>query len=92
MAISTIRKYTPEDNSRLNMAARRFTARYGLADYLSCGEWEEVDSVVSYGHQDLRHPAYGRLYQWKRAMCRALREPYSRDITVGYGYVGHYAQ
>lgn len=92
MAISTIRKYTNEDNSRLNAAARRFISRHRLDSHLESGEWEELDSLLSYAHKDLRHAAYGLLLPWKRIMCRALREPYSRDIVVGYGYVGHYVK
>jgi len=86
MAISTIRKVTDLDSSRLDAAFERFVARHKLSDQADC--WQELNNFLEFYKNEPRYS--GLLLAWKRVMCRALREHYSRNITIGYGYVGHY--
>ena len=86
MGISPIRRYTPEDVARVRAAAHRMLSSERCYD---AGEVEAhpMDEVAIW--IDSR-PEYqdSRRTRWQRALCRAFRVPYDRQITVAYNYIG----
>jgi hypothetical protein len=96
MAISTIRKLTTEDSERVEAAAKRFCLKRGIRPY-DLYESANLTPVEDYFAAVLEWVDYNDAYYgdrngvraWRRAFARALRLNESKDLTIGYGYVGY---
>lgn len=85
MAISTLRKVTDDDVTRLEKAANRFAKRWQI----KIGDDETALEAVGFESQ---YDPHGRLAAaWRKCFARALRVAPSVSLTIAYGYVGHYA-
>jgi len=96
MGISIIRKFTDEDDERIEAAAKRFCEKRGIKPEIECDRWGEETpnytlAVKYYLHATRYYVSYADIRAWRQAFARALRERESKDLTTGYGYVGHYA-
>ena len=92
MAISTIRRFTTDDDAALNKAAVRFAHRHFPGKGLGCNmqeqPWQNLDFELwarGENWSDTKH--LRRL--WQACRCRALGVPVRADITVNHGYVGY---
>ena len=94
MVISTIRRFTTDDDAALSAAALRFAERHFAngADGLDLGiddrPWQALQHELwarSESWSDTKH--LRRL--WQACRCRALGVPVRADITVNHGYVGY---
>lgn len=86
MAISTIRKLTDDDEARIEAAAARYCIKRNI------DHCEEPWTLAVDHYLGTIHPSdeSTERYSWQKAFCRALREPYDKNLTTGYGYVGVY--
>jgi hypothetical protein len=88
MSLSVIRRFTPEDQKRLDASALRFADRHGIKLNLDdLGPLETLDMHLSWlaeseGRSELKP-------LWQACRCRALRVKVDASITVGHGYVGY---
>ena len=86
MTISTIRKLTTDDETRVNVAAERFCVRHGITFDEGFAE-DEIEYATQSEHGDNGRAAYLRKL-WAAVYCRALRVPCDARTTIAYGYVG----
>jgi hypothetical protein len=87
MSISTIRRYTEEDQTRVQAAAIRFCERHGLGYDADSAAELSIDHAL-YDHHDRAR----LLKLWTACYCRALQVPCDVRITTGYGYIGRRCQ
>jgi hypothetical protein len=90
MAISTFRKFTEEDRNRLEIVAKRFASRWSIPHFdENEGAYDQVVSFVGEESRD-RDGNKNMVRAWRRCFARALGEKECAQLTIGYGYVGHY--
>lgn len=90
MAISAIRRLTEEDMQRLHKTASRFVKNWGISTEAFGSDWDAVVFTVT---EEERYSVPGNhkmVSAWRKAFARALREKPCKNLTVGYGVVGHY--
>ena len=89
MTVSTIRKFTTDDQNRLQAAAKRFCERHGLAP-----AFDDPDQFEVAIERAIDGDGYGRNARmaslWTAVYCRALQVRRDSRVTVGYGYIGHH--
>lgn len=89
MTISTIRRVTDLDISRVRAAAERFCARHGISYDVDDPRGAEdaiqyqIDCGGAQGGEDARIKKL-----WAGCYCRALGEPIDVRTTIAWGYVG----
>lgn len=90
MSLSVIRRFTTEDQERLDASAKRFADRHGIKlDLEDLGPAEALDMYLSWdqGGPGCKRSELKPL--WQACRCRALRVKVDASITVGHGYVGY---
>ena len=87
MSLSTIRRFTAEDQERLDTFARRFADRHCIRlDMEDLGAAEALDMHLSWVESQQRSEL---MPLWQACRCRALRIKVAADVQVGHGYVGY---
>lgn len=88
MTISTIRKYTKEDEARVKAAVERFCERHDIYFDPEC-EFDSAEARIEDWIYDSspEDKAYHRKL-WTACYCRALRVPFDVRTTVFTGYIG----
>jgi hypothetical protein len=89
MPLAAIRRFTAEDQERLDASAQRFADRHCIQlDLDDLGPAEALDQYL-WSCDTGTWPRIKELKQlWQACRCRALRVEAAADIQVGYGYVG----
>jgi hypothetical protein len=88
MSLSVIRRFTTEDQERLDASARRFADRHGIKlDLEGLEPAEALDMHLSWFKSQQCSYSLGPL--WQACRCRALKVKVDASITVGRGYVGY---
>jgi hypothetical protein len=87
MSLSVIRRFTTDDQKRLDASALRFADRHGIKLGLDdLGPAEALDMHLSWLTSQQRSELKPL---WQACRCRALCVKVNASITVGHGYVGY---
>lgn len=82
MAISIYRKLDDEDIEKIRSMEDRFRIRWNIPDYESGVGWYVHCQAL--GGDKRMYKAY------LKCLARALKVPYSIDLTIANGYIGYY--